>query len=617
MKSFLRIIPLLSLLLTTIGQASIDRVEPSNWWIGMKDPVFQVLLHGGNISRSTPEIVGPQVSLERIVTLESPNYLFLYLKVSESASPGSIEIRLNYGDETPSDVVNYPLRVRAPGASEIKGFDSSDVMYLLMPDRFANGDSSNDSVEGMLETGVDRSDPYGRHGGDLAGVIEHLDYFQQLGVTALWLNPVLENDMESSSYHGYAITDFFKVDPRFGTLEDYKTLAKEAQARGLKLIMDMIFNHCGSEHWWMKDLPTANWINYSENYKVTNHRRTTHQDPYASLTDTELMTKGWFVPTMPDLNLQQPQLADYMIQNSIWWIETLGLGGIRMDTYPYPDKHAMSEWCARVMREYPHFNITGEEWSLNPLILAYWQEGKVNADGYEGHLPSLIDFPLQNAIKEAFQEEEDWGSGLIKVYETLGADFNYPAPNNFVTFLSNHDTPRYFMEVGSDEDAYRNAFAFLITTRGIPQLLYGDEILMTHYESNGHGDIRKDLPGGWQGDSANVFTEYNISARQARNLDYTRKLLNWRKNKSVVHNGKLLHFGPEDRCYVYFRTNEEEAVMVVLNKNDTYYSLSLDRFAEVLAAYTSGFDIVGDETLSLDGSLMLAPNQPAIIELSK
>lgn len=599
--------------------AAIERIEPMNWWVGMKEPVFQILIYGDGIGTAIPSIESEQVTLERWQRVESENYLFLYVRVGVSAEGGTFEIELQYGEEAEPERIRYSLEDRDPGADVIEGFNPSDVIYLLMPDRFANGNPENDSVEGMLETAVDRSEPYGRHGGDLAGVINHLDYFEELGVTALWLNPVLENDMPRSSYHGYAITDFYKVDPRFGTLEDYKMLSMQARKKGMKLIMDMVFNHCGSEHWWMKDLPSADWINYSDDFRVTNHKRTTHQDPYASSIDTELMTRGWFVESMPDLNLRNPLLADYMIQNSIWWIETLKLGGIRMDTYPYPDKHAMSDWCQRVMSEYPRFNITGEEWSLNPSTLAYWQEGHQNPDGYEGHLPSLIDFPLQNAIMEAFQEEEAWNGGFIKVYEMLANDSIYANPSNFVTFLGNHDMPRYYMEVDSSEAAYRNALVFLLTTRGIPQLYYGDEILMTHHESDGHGHIRKDFPGGWEGDETNVFTEHNLQDHESRTLELTRKLLNWRKNKQVVHVGKLMHFGPVDGCYVYFRyfDDRDDAIMVVLNKNNSEYPLQLERFAEVLGPFSSAYDVIRGELLELADSLTLMPGEPYILELRK
>lgn len=617
MKLILCCLTSLLCVFTTLCSASVERVEPAHWWVGMNEPVFQLMLYGPEVGTKTPEIHAEGIRIERVERVNSVNYLFLYLHVGEVAAPGEFEIQLHDAKDGSVERIAYSLRLRDANASLRKGFDSSDVIYLLMPDRFANGDPSNDSVPGMRETQVNRGERYGRHGGDLAGIIEHLDYVQDLGITALWLNPVLENDMKESSYHGYAITDFYKVDPRLGTMQDYVQLSRLAHSRGIKLIMDMVLNHCGLYHWWMEDLPDPDWINHVESYQETNHLRTTNQDPYASQQDTRRMREGWFVPSMPDLNLRHPLLADYMTINSIWWIETLGLGGIRMDTYPYPDKHAMSRWCARILEEYPNFTITGEEWSVNPLTLAYWQRGKVNRDGYQGNLPSLIDFPMQQAIKDAFQQEEAWGQGLMRLYEALSNDFLYPDPLNLVTFLGNHDTPRYFMEVGSDENAYRNAFVWLMTMRGIPQIYYGDEILMTHYESDSHGHIRNDFPGGWKGDVTNVFTGLNLSERQARNLEFTRKLLRWRNNQTVIHAGDLVHFGPEEGCYVYVRHDPNAAVMVVLNKNPQVHRLDLARFDEILSGYPSAYDVIDEKEVNLGEALTLSPQQPLILELRR
>jgi neopullulanase len=604
--------------LSTTLSGQVDRMEPAHWWVGMKEPTVQILLHGQGISKAQVEVMGSAALLERVERVSSTNYLFLYLKVHENASPGMVQIRLDHGDRQGTEVIEYALKARRYPNGDLPGLTPADVLYLLMPDRFANGDPGNDSVAGMRETKVDRNHPYGRHGGDLAGVLKHLDYFQQLGVTALWLNPVLENDMPDSSYHGYAITDFYKVDPRLGSMDLYLELAGQARAKGIQLVKDMVFNHCGLHHWWMADLPDPDWINQHQPYRETNHLRTTNFDPYASKIDAALMRDGWFVPSMPDLNLRHPLLADYLIQNSIWWVEMLGLGGIRMDTYPYPDKHAMARWCERVMQEYPKLLITGEEWSVNPHILAYWQKGKVNPDGYEGNLPSLLDFPLQNALKEALQEEESWGTGFIKLYEMLANDGIYADPSHFVTFLGNHDMPRYYMEVGSNEDAYRNAFAYLVTTRGIPHLYYGDEVLMTHYEGNGHGVIRKGFPGGWNGDTSNVFTGFNLIQRQQRTLDFTRRLLHWRKGQLAIHEGRLIHFGPANRTYVLFRVHENgNAVMTILNKNREFYNLALERFAEVMEGYSSAYDVIRDEHVNLGSHLMLAPNQPYVLELHK
>jgi neopullulanase len=607
------LIPLLLILaFSSFSSARVQRVEPANWWAGMSHPELQILLHGQNIGALEVKVGDGLAELIRVERVPNPNYLFLFLNLDSRDSPGMIPI-LFFENGLQVHAIDYPLWERAPEAALRKGFDSSDVMYLLMPDRFANGDPSNDRVAGMRESAINRNNPYGRHGGDLQGIIQNLDYFERLGVTALWLNPVMENDMPDSSYHGYAITDFYKVDPRFGTNETYLQLAREASKRDIKLVMDQVLNHCGLHHWWMKDLPTADWINGHPEFRITNHRRTTNLDPYAAASDAELNRRGWFVDSMPDLNLENPLLSEYMIQNSIWWVEYLGLGGIRMDTYPYPDKHAMARWAKRLMQEYPNFNLTGEDWSIQPLVLAYWQRGQSNHDGYEGHLPSLIDFPLQDAIQRAFQEEEGWSSGLLRIYETLALDGVYPDPNHLVTFLGNHDMPRFFMETRLDPWWYKNALALLLTTRGIPHLFYGDEILMTHIEGNGHGVIRKDFPGGWVGDLRNAFTGTGLGIMEQDALAFTIKLLHWRKQARAVHEGSLVHYAPENGTYVYFRKHEKESVMVVINKNTRSAELDLSRFSQDLDGQTTAWDVIREEITSLTGSLSLTPKQPYIL----
>jgi glycosidase len=467
----------------------------------------------------------------------------------------------------------------------------------------------------MNESRIDREDPYGRHGGDLQGIIDNLDFIDEMGYTALWLNPVLENNQPQSSYHGYAITDYYKVDPRFGDNELYLELSEKASDKGIKLIMDMIFNHCGSEHWWMDDLPSADWINYYPDFKITNHKRTVNQDMYASQTDTELMTRGWFVETMPDLNQHNPLLKNYLIQNSIWWIEYLGLGGIRMDTYPYPEKEMMAEWCERVLYEYPNFNIVGEEWSENPVIVSYWQKGKKNHDGYRPQLPSVMDFPLQTALASALTEEENWGSGLVKLYEALAMDFLYPNPHNITIFPDNHDMPRFYMQVGMDRALFNLGIAYILTMRGIPQIYYGTEILMDHTEGDGHGYIRKDFPGGWEGDERNAFTGENMTEEALETQEMFKTLLNWRKNKEVIHKGDILHFGPADNVYVYFRYTEDEKVMVIINKNREEYTLDLNRFDEILEGAEEGREVLSGMKTDLGkGELDLQAMIPYIIE---
>ncbi len=605
------IITILLQFISIITMSQIDRIEPPSWWAGMKNPALQLMVHGKNISDTKPVISYEGVEIRSVSLVENPNYMFIDLELSPDVKPGSFDIRFRKGDDILASY-KYDLRERNPGSSQREGFNNSDALYLIMPDRFANGDPSNDEIEGMKE-GLDRKEPYGRHGGDIQGITDHLDYITEMGFTAVWLNPVLENDQTEASYHGYAVTDFYKVDRRLGTNEDYRKLGEIARSKGIKLIMDMIFNHCGSEHWWMYDIPSKDWINFYPDYLITNHRRTVNQDPHASNYDSRIYTNGWFVPTMPDLNLHNPFMANYLIQNSIWWIEYVGLSGIRMDTYPYPYKVAMADWNKRVLQEYPSFNIVGEEWTANPAIVSYWQRGQSNLDGYRGELPGLMDFPLQSALSGALTENEDWSSGLIRIYETIANDFLYPDPDNLVVFPDNHDMSRFFMQVGMDADLFKLGIAFILTTRGIPQIFYGTEILMTHTEGNDHGHIRKDFPGGWQGDKINGFTGRGLTAAEIETKEYFKKLLNWRKNCKPVHDGKLTHFVPQDGVYVYFRYNNKSKVMVILNKNDHEQILELERFRELLDKNARGKEVISGKEIELKEEIVLEPMAPMII----
>lgn len=601
---------------TITTKAQVERVEPPSWWIGMKNPELQLMVTGDNIAGCTAETDSPGVQVTSVCALENPGYLFINLLINEKRAPGQCRITLKKEGNI-YDSFLYTLNKRRSNSENVEGFNSSDVVYLLMPDRFANGDPSNDIVKSMRETTIDRTEPYGRHGGDLQGIIDHLDYISDMGFTALWLNPVLENDQPRSSYHGYAITDFYKVDPRFGTNELYRVLADHAREKGIKLIMDMVFNHCGSKHWWMDNLPSSDWINYSDKYRITNHRRTVNQDPYAAQTDIELMRDGWFVPSMPDLNQRNPFMAKYLVQNSIWWIEYLGLAGIRMDTYPYPDKHMMDDWCRAVLSEYPDFNIVGEEWTTNPLTVSYWQKGQDNKDGYEPGLPSLMDFPLQDAVSKALTEEEGWGSGLIRMYEALSNDFIYPDPFNLIVFPDNHDMSRFYMQLGMQQDLYKMGITYFLTTRGIPQIYYGSEILMTHTEGDGHGYIRKDFPGGWSNDKVNAFTGKNLSEDAAQMQDYFSRLLNWRKEKTVIHTGKTLHFAPEDGVYVYGRYNNKETVLVVMNKNMKEAALLPDRYMEIIGQNTYGVDVLNGKTVRLQDKIIIPGRTVLVMELKQ
>ncbi len=597
-----------------VAAQKIDRVEPPNWWVGMKSSDLQLMVHGDDIANMDVVFDYPGVDLVSVTKVENPNYLFVDLKLAKDVQPGEFNIDFKSGDEVVSSY-SYELLERKANSAKREGFNSSDVIYLITPDRFANGDTSNDEVKGMKE-GLNRDDKWGRHGGDIRGIINSLDYLQNLGYTAVWLNPVLENDMPSSSYHGYATTDFYRVDPRYGTNEEYAELNRELDKRGMKLIMDMIFNHCGSEHWWMHDMPMKDWINNYPDIKITTHRRTVNQDPHASESDIRNMADGWFVKEMPDMNQRNPFLAKYLIQNSIWWVEYAGLEGIRQDTWPYPDKYMMSDWTKELLEEYPDFNVVGEEWSMNPAIVSYWQKGKYNSDGYKNYAPSMMDFPLQSAVAEGLKKDEGWDKGLVQIYEMLANDFLYPHPNDLTIFPDNHDMSRFYVQVGENVDLLKMGVAFFLTTRGIPQIYYGTEILMRH-DGSEHGDIRADFPGGWKGDTVNAFTGEGLSAQAKDMQKYVATIQNWRKTATAIHHGKLMHFVPEDGMYTYFRYTADEAVMVVLNKNATEKTLKTDRFKEVISPYSAGKEIISGREISDISELKISARSAAIIELKK
>ena len=595
----------------------IQRLEPPNWWIDFKNQNLQLLVKHPNIGSATPKISYHGVSLEKYHKADSPNYLFLDLDISETAKAGKFNIR--FKQEDGSELIQtYELKTREKSAEDYIGFDSSDAIYLITPDRFANANSKNDEEQGLLQQGIDRTDGYARHGGDLQGITENLDYVENLGFTAIWPCPVLINDMPTGSYHGYAMTDFYKVDPRFGTLEEYKKLADELNARNMKLIMDQVANHCGLQHWWMKDLPFKDWVNYQKLYednkenwdwkttKTSNHRRTTNQDPYASNNDNQEMTNGWFVSDMPDLNQRNPFMANYITQNSIWWIETLGLGGIRQDTYPYPDKEFMSNWASAIMTEYPNFSIVGEEWSYNPLLIAYWQEGHENYDKYDSNLKSTMDFAMQKNIVDALNEEESWDKGLVKMYEGLANDFAYTSPKDIMVFPDNHDMSRIFTQLKGNVINTKMALSYLLMMPRIPQIYYGTEILMDDFDNPGdHGLIRTDFPGGWSGDSVNAFTGEGLSDNQKDMQSYLKKVLNYRKTSEAIHNGKTMHFAPQDGVYVLARFEDNETVVHIINKNEEPQELDLARFKELGLAGKTLKNIINDNTVIWNTSLKL------------
>ncbi|SDY02601.1 Glycosidase [Lutibacter oricola] len=601
-----------------IQAQKVERVEPPSWWVGMEHNQIELMVYGENISQHTPSIKNKNIAIKQIKKTQNKNYLFVTIDVSK-AQAGTFKIDFKKKGKRNNFSVDYELKERKKDSKNRIGFNSSDVIYLITPDRFANADTSNDSVEGLNEQGIDRKHDYARHGGDIKGITNHVDYIQNMGFTAVWPTPVLTNDMKESSYHGYAMTDFYQVDPRFGSLEDYKELSSELKKSNMKLVMDQVANHIGLEHWWMKDLPTNDWVNFQEEHLAgkfvnTNHRRTTNQDSYASKSDKKLMNEGWFVSSMPDLNQNNPLLATYLIQNSIWWIETLDLGGIRQDTYPYPDKHFMSNWAGEIMKEYPNFSIVGEEWSYNPLLVGYWQDGANNKDGYKSNLKSSMDFPMERAIIEAVNEEEKWDTGLVKMYEGLANDFHYTNPKDILIFVDNHDKSRIFTETKEDIAKTKMAVSYMLMLPRIPQLYYGTEILMEDTAKPGdHGLIRSDFPGGWKNDKVNAFTGKGLSKDQKGMQDFLKTILNYRKTSEAIHSGKTVHFAPDFATYTLFRIKGDEIVTFILNKNEEEYELDLNRFEEIGLKGKKVKNILTNKTFTWKEKLKVKANGVTIL----
>lgn len=606
----------LALLLGCFGlslQATIqiDRIDPAFWWTGMKNSKLQIMVYGPDIAQASVSIDYPGVTLTDAVKLESPNYLFLYLDINPKTQPGSFDILFSRGKETFKQ--KYELKMREKERAERKGFSSEDVLYLIMPDRFADGDPSNNSISSMkFPINVNRNNPNARHGGDLKGIEQHLDYIQELGVTAVWLNPVLENDMPGGSYHGYATTDYYKVDSRFGTNQDYKELIDKCHERGLKVVMDMIFNHCGSEHIWFKDRPSHDWFNFPDGYVQTSYRLTPHFDPYASQYDKALTEKGWFVRSMPDLNQHNPHLMKYLSQNSIWWIEYAGIDGIRMDTHPYVYFDAMSQWCAEVEQEYPEFNIVGECWYPTEAGSSWWQaNSKLNHQN--SNLKSVMDFPLQSIVREAFTEQTG-GGGLNKIYDKIAMDFMYENPMSILTFLDNHDTDRFLLKEPENLGTFKQAIAFLLTTRGIPQIYYGTEILMNGSKSRGDGWVRRDFPGGFPGDTLNYFTPQGRTPLQNEAFDFMKKILLWRKNNQVISKGSMIHFMPTNGIYVYRRSYNGQHVLVMMNGNDSEKKINMERYHEILNGISKAHDVITGQEITFEPEMTFGPREIRILE---
>lgn len=604
------------------AQGSGILVEPRNWWVGMKNPEVQLMLHAKDIAQKTPKADSKGVEVVDVTKTDNPNYLFVTLQIGNNAKAGDAKIILEDADGNEQTLL-YPLYARRKGSANRQGFCSDDAIYLVMPDRFANSDATNDSVDGLKEK-ADRNEPYGRHGGDIKGVIDHLDYIKDLGMTALWMTPVLTNDMPQSSYHGYAITNYYEIDPRFGSLDDFKTLSAELHKRGMKHIMDMVFNHCGTGHWWMDDLPCKEWLNKwydasgKETFVRSNYRLSIIRDPHAAKSDVDLALKGWFDNTMADMNLTCPLVKNYLIQNSIWWVETADLDGIRQDTYPYSDIKAMAEWCDRLKAEYPNFNIVGECWISEAAKLAPWQKGYGKDNGMEDSgLPTIMDFPLQEAICRAMNEGEGWSDGANRLYDSFANDVVYPNPMNIMIFGENHDTGRLLTQLKGDEDALRLATALLATARGIPQLYYGTEALMEGNGFDGHANIRRDFPGGWEGDTLNFFNA--MPEREKAMRDYTTRLFNFRKKSMALRRGSMTHYATQGNVYVFFRYDAvtRASVMTILNLAKEDRELDLGRFDQLEGNSIKGIDIVSQQRVSAQGKLTIGARQAMVIAMEK
>ncbi len=579
------------------AQLKIDRVEPPYWWTGMQNDTLQLMISGKEIARADASLQYPGVSIIEQVKLDNPDYLFLYLKVAPDALPGTLDIRLREGKR--SATLPYQLRPRKEGSAQRKGFDASDVLYLVMPDRFASdGRDPREGLRGLdYPVAPDRSDPNGRHGGNIGGLRQHLDYIDSLGVTAVWVCPVLENDMPGGSYHGYATTDYYRIDPRLGSNEEWRAFIDEAHQRGIKVVMDMIFNHSGSNHPWMKSMPAKDWYNFPDKFVQTNYRLSTVHDPYVSDYDYKRTVDGWFVETMPDLNQRNPHLMRYLTQNSIWWIEDAGIDGIRMDTHPYADFEGMASWLRSVRREYPDFNIVGECWYGNEGGEAFWQKGSFTNRKGDPELETVMDFVLSIKARDAFSGATDPWNGLNVMYDHLALDYLFPDPSKILTFLDNHDTDRFLLEEPDDLGWWKQAIAFLLTTRGIPQLYYGTEILMNGSKEGSDGYVRRDMPGGFSsaaaaGDAVDVFAGKGLTEKQQEALAFMKKLLHWRKGNDVIAKGSLKHFMPYQGVYVYERRLGDKQVVVMMNGNDTPVTMDMEQTLEILPYGTRKRDLL-------------------------
>ncbi|MDY4625288.1 MAG: glycoside hydrolase family 13 protein [Prevotella sp.] len=615
MKKLFATIGLLLFFMAMNAKVDITRIEPENWFAGMKNPQVQLMVYGHNIREAQVSTDYPGARIDSLVRLDSPNYLLIYINLN-GAKPGNMPLTFTQGGSKKR--VMYAIKPRTMQGEDRKGFTNADVLYMLMPDRFANGNPKNDVVKGMRDELCNRNEPSLRHGGDIEGIRQHLDYFKELGVTALWFTPLLENDRPAdegkySTYHGYATTNYYRVDPRFGTNDDYKALVSEAHQKGLKVVMDMIFNHCGDYHPWNLDAPSKDWFN-NPNYGLqTSYKLTPVLDPYASKVDLKETVDGWFVKSMPDLNQRNPHLMRYLIQNSEWWIETVGIDGIRMDTYPYADRDAMALWMKTLNDEYPNFNTVGETWVTEPAYTAAWQKDS-KLSKTNSNLKTVMDFAFFDRLSMAKHEEtDDWWKGLNRIYNVLCYDYLYTNPSSVMAFIENHDTDR-FLGNGKDSTALKQAYALLLTMNRIPQLYYGTEILMNGTKEVTDGNVRKDFPGGFPGDTHNCFTREGRTRAENAMFDWTSRLLHWRQGNEAISKGKQTQFIPWHGVYVLARQYKGKNVMTILNGKKQAAKMEVGRYAEIIGTHTTARNVITGQAVDLSKDIELTPRETLIIE---
>ncbi len=596
----------------SLSAQSVSKIEPPNWWKGFSFDTVQLMVYGKTLAGASITSNNPGLAVIKTFPLTNPDYLIFTVKISPDAREGKSQFTIKAGKKTLKIDWTLGSRVKDPGKNQ--GLHGADAVYLIMPDRFANGSPANDSIPGYAE-GVNRSNPDGRHGGDIEGITKNLDYLQKLGVTALWLTPVYANNQLKYSYHGYSITDFYKVDERFGGYKAYKNLVDQAHGKGMKIVKDMVFNHIGTGHSWLKAWPDKNWVNQQDQPLLrTNFRISAVTDPHGSASDKLKMLDGWFDTTMPDLNQKHPLLANYLHQQTLWWLQEFGIDGLRIDTYPYPELDMMNEWVSKITREFPGIYIVGEVWVNHVPQMAYYVSGGPGNSRFPGNLPAGTDFPLAFKIAPAMNEKSSWDAGLVKLYDELSQDFMYPKPENMLLFADNHDMSRMFLTLNRNLQSWKMAVAFMLTTKRIPQFYYGVECLWDG-DAVKHPNVRLDFPGGWAGDKVNYFTETGLSSDQKDASNYFKTLLNWRKTKDAIKSGRLLHFVPENNFYVYFRISGKESVMVVLNGNEGESELDLTRYEEGFGSNSNGVNLMTGLTQSLSGKWKMPGRTAWILEL--